>query len=493
VSRRLSAEADFAAALAEGEDFAGIQQTGGIESVVDAPHEIEIGVGKKKRHEFGFFHANAVFAGKRAARFHAITNDFGGSLHGAFELPFVTGIIENDGMKISVAGVKNVGDVEAVAVADFADAAKRLRKLGARNDAVENVVAGSEAAKGAKRVFAAFPEKLAFGIIARDANLAGAMRVASFGDGGGLPGNGFGEAFDFEQKNGGAVTRETGVDKIFDDAKRPAIEHFAGGGNNGARGDVDDSFCGVIDRIENGEERLYGFGLGGEPYGNFGDEGESAFGTDEKPGEVVAGSIALRAANTNDFPVGEDEFESRDVICCNPISERVRTAGIFGDVAADSAGFLAGRIGRKVQAVRFGGQREIKIDDTGLDNGALIFRIDGENAVHARKNDHQAASTGERATREAGPGAAADDGHIVLGGKFDDFGDLFCGGGKNNHIGAAFFDRAVVFIEENVLRLEENGGRAQQFFEIAKKASLHSECPSGRIWHYSDIAGTRAT
>src|SRR5437879_6861501 len=58
--------ANFAAAFAEREDLAGIEQTSGIEGVVDAAHEVEIGVGEKKRHQLGLFHADAVFGGERA-------------------------------------------------------------------------------------------------------------------------------------------------------------------------------------------------------------------------------------------------------------------------------------------------------------------------------------------------------------------------------------------------------------------------------------------
>ena len=109
-------KAGFAAAFTERENFAGIERALGIEGVVDAAHEIEVGVGEEKRHEFAFFHADAVFAGEAAADFDAIANDFGGGLHGALELRVVAGIVENDGVKIAVAGVKDVADVEAVLV-----------------------------------------------------------------------------------------------------------------------------------------------------------------------------------------------------------------------------------------------------------------------------------------------------------------------------------------------------------------------------------------
>ena len=55
------------------------------------------------------------------------------------------------------------------------------------------------------------------------------MCAADFVDGGGLCGHGFDHAFDFEKEDGAGIHREAGVNVVFDDAKGPAVEHFAGG------------------------------------------------------------------------------------------------------------------------------------------------------------------------------------------------------------------------------------------------------------------------
>jgi len=185
-------DADFAAAFAEREDFAGVERAVGIKSVVNAAHEIEVGVGKKKRHELGLFHANAMLAGERAAHFHAVADDFGGGLHGAFELTFVAWIVENDGMKVAIPGVEDIAYIEAVARADFPDMAKRLRKFGARDNAVEDIVAGGEAAESTEGILAAFPEKFAFRVVAGEAHSAGVVQVANLGDSHRLSGDSFG-------------------------------------------------------------------------------------------------------------------------------------------------------------------------------------------------------------------------------------------------------------------------------------------------------------
>jgi len=210
------------------------------------------------------------------------------------------------------------------------------------------------------------------------------------------------------------------VDEIFHNAERPAVEHFAGGRSDGAGGDVNDGFRGIVHRIKYGKKGFDGFGLAGELYCDFGNQGKSAFGADEEASQVVTGRVSLRVANTNDFAVGKNEFECGDVIGGDAVSERVGTARVFGHVAADGAGFLAGGIGREIEAVRFRSQCEVEIDDAWLDDGALIFRVDGKDAVHARENEHQTAGAGERATGKAGTGATSDDGHVVFGGEFDD-------------------------------------------------------------------------
>src|ERR1700722_2948562 len=289
-------KARFTAAFAEWENFPGIQRALRIERVVDAAHEIEIRIGEEKRHEFAFFHADAVFAGEAAADFDAVTNDLRGGFQRTLELFVVAKIVENDGMEIAIAGVEDVADVESELSADFLDAAERLRELRTRDYPVEDIYAGSDAAESAEGVFAAFPEQVAFFVVASDADFARLVCAADFVDGGCLRSDGFEHALDFEKKDGAGIHREASVNVVFDDAEGPTVEHFAGGGGDAARGDVGDGFAGVCDGFENGEGGLDGFGLAGQFHGDFGDERERAFGADEKAGEVVGAGVALFAA-----------------------------------------------------------------------------------------------------------------------------------------------------------------------------------------------------
>jgi hypothetical protein len=376
-------------------------------------------------------------------------------------------------VQVAVAGVKDVADLKAVLIADLPDAAKGLRKFRTGNDAVQNVIAGGQAAERAESVLAAFPEEITLGVVAGDAEFAGMMRGANFGDRGGLSGDGFSKAFDFNEENGGAIHGKSCVDIVFDGAQRPAVEHFARGGSDGASGDVDYSVGGIVDGFENGEKRFHRFGLARKFYGDFGDQGERAFRADEKAGEIIAVRVAVFAADANDFAAGKDELKLGDVIGGDAVGEGVRAAGVFGDVAADGAGFPTGRIGGEIKTVRFGGAGEFVIDDAGLDDGALVFDVEFENAIHARKDEHHAAGAGERAAGKPRAGAAPDHGDVVLCGELYDARNVFGGIGKNDEVRTAFFDGAVVLIEKKILGPVKNGRGAEKFFEFANEARVH--------------------
>ena len=67
--------------------------------------------------------------------------------------------------------------------------------------------------------------------------------------------------------------------------------------------------------------------------------------TRSSPGESLG-----RAAELHDVAVGRHQFDAQHVVDRHAVFERVRPAGVRGDVAADRAGALARWIGRVVIA-----------------------------------------------------------------------------------------------------------------------------------------------
>ena len=272
------------------------------------------------------------------------------------------------------------------------------------------------------------------------------------------------------------------MDVGFDGAQGPTIEHFTGGGRDATRGDVDDGFGGIVESFKNGEKSFYSFGKARKFNGDLGDKRESAFGADKKSHEIVSGGIERGTADANEFARGENGFERQGVIGGDPVGERVRAAGIFGNVAANGASFLAGRVGCEMQAGMRDCGAEIGIDDAGLDRGTLIFDIYIENAIHMGKNGEDAAIAGERAAGKSGAGSAADDGRLVLIGKLHNALDMSGGAGEYDAGGTRDFNRAIVFVEQQFLGAVEDRGIAEKGFEIAEEFGFHAFGALGKNW-----------
>ena len=84
----------------------------------------------------------------------------------------------------------------------------------------------------------------------------------------------------------------------------------------------------------------------------FAGDAEGPFGADNDAGQIVAGIVFGRPAGLHDPAIGQHQLDAEDVIDGDAVFERVRPAGVGRHVAADGAGALAGRIGRKVIALR---------------------------------------------------------------------------------------------------------------------------------------------
>src|SRR4051812_16962549 len=108
----------------------------------------------------------------------------------------------------------------------------------------------------------------------------------------------------------------------------------------------------------------------------------------------------------------------------------MRPAGVFGDVATDSAGLLARRIRSEIEPLCFHGFREVKIYDARLDDRALVLKIDLQDLVHARESEDDAPTASDGASTQPGAGAARDDSKILFVGKTHDRGDVIRGLGE---------------------------------------------------------------
>jgi mRNA-degrading endonuclease RelE of RelBE toxin-antitoxin system len=107
---------DFHAAFAGGKHFPGVEPALRIKQRLELLDCIESVFREEMCHQLHFFHSDAVLAGDRATHGNAIVENLVAAKPGAPQFAFLTRIEQNDGMKVSVAGVKDVADNESVLV-----------------------------------------------------------------------------------------------------------------------------------------------------------------------------------------------------------------------------------------------------------------------------------------------------------------------------------------------------------------------------------------
>ena len=202
----------------------------------------------------------------------------------------------------------------------------------------------------------------------------------------------------------------------------------------------------VVGRIVNRQHRFDHFRLAHQPHHHFRDQRHRAFRSRQHSGQVISGQIGFFAAGDDDRPVRKHRLEAEHVIGRHPVGERVRTAGILRDVAADGAGALAGRIRRIEVSLTLHRQRNVQVHYSRLHHGALVFEIDFENPVHSREPDHHAALARNRPAAQSRSRAAADHRDCVLVGQFHDRNHVLRRPWKDHQVRPPLIDAAVILV-----------------------------------------------
>src|SRR5205823_6448555 len=138
-------------------------------------------------------------------------------------------------------------------------------------------------------------------------------------------------------------------------------------------------------------------------------------GTDEQAFQVVAGNILPdRPAERDDLTRWDHGLEPRDPVAGDAVLERVRAAGVAGDVAADLADLRCARVRREAEAVLARKPLDVAGRDARLDVDAPEQRIELPYAVQALEADHDTTHDRDRAAGEPCATAARRQRHVVL-------------------------------------------------------------------------------
>ena len=134
--------------------------------------------------------------------------------------------------------------------------------------------------------------------------------------------------------------------------------------------------------------------VGHESHRDPGRDAHRPFGADEAAPQVEAGRVRLEPTEPGRLAVREHDVDGEHVRARDARGQAVRPAGVGGDVPADRAGLLGGRIGCVVQAQVVHGAGEVEVQHTGLDPRDPAHRIDLEHPVQLGGDDHDRVTEG---------------------------------------------------------------------------------------------------
>ena len=139
-----------------------------------------------------------------------------------------------------------------------------------------------------------------------------------------------------------------------------------------------------------------------------GDDAEGALRAHHEADEVVSRAVLDGTAERDELARRQRQLDAEHVVGRDAVLERVRPAGVLGDVAADRAGGLARGVRRVAEAVRPHGVRHPLVHDPGLGNDPVVPDVDRLDATQPARADHHRRADGQRAARETRASAARD-------------------------------------------------------------------------------------
>jgi hypothetical protein len=261
------------------------------------------------------------------------------------------------------------------------------------------------------------------------------------------------ESIDLHDEDRPGVEREPELERLLHRPKDELVEHLESTRNDAGADDVADRVGGIVDRLEDAEHRPVRFGIPRDPHPHLRDDAERPFRADDHAGQIVARHPLDRPPNLDDTPVRHHDLDAKDVVDSDAVLERVRAAGVGGDVAADRAGPLARRIGSEVEAVRLQMIRQPEVDDARLNDGVAVTDVHFQDPLHPREGDHDAAADRQTASCQTGSRSSRQERDIDLVAHLDDLGHLLGRGGKDDDVGPVLLDRvAVAFVNDELAR-----------------------------------------
>ena len=220
--------------------------------------------------------------------------------------------------------------------------------------------------------------------------------------------------------------------------------------------------AGLADVVEAGHDAARQQRFGHQLDRDLGGHRQHPLAADDDAQQVEPGAVQRIAAEFHRLARRRKAAHFLHVVKREPVFQAMHAAGVFGHVAADGAGDLAGRVRRVVQPVRRRCLADREVAHPALHGGRARHRIELEDSVEARQRECHPQRIGHRAAGQARSGAARHHGDIqrMAGPQHGlDLGFVF---GQCDDKGALAVSRqAVAFVRRRVLGVPEQGSGGQ--------------------------------
>ncbi len=284
---------DLAAEPRRRHHLARVGEAGRVERAAQALERVEIGLGVHRGHVRLLVDADAVLTGDRAVGVDTRLDDQAGELLGLLRLAGAGRVVADEGVKIAVAGVEHVGDLEVVFVGELVDPPQHLDEPGAGDDAVLDVVGGGDPAHRGERRLARPPDERPLGLGERDADIRG-------------PGPGaerhqmlepcralLVRTVELDEQRRAGVEAVPGAGRLLGRLDREPVHHLDRAGHDPGADDRTDRLAGVGGIGEERDERPHGLRGRNHPHRDLRGHAERPLGPDERPEQVISGGVAV--------------------------------------------------------------------------------------------------------------------------------------------------------------------------------------------------------